>query len=363
MSKTKRKSQSKQESLQDAIAKFWPRATKFTELVNDPPEFGFGSTEHEVVYQKDRMRLLYYSSEAKSKKSPPILMVYAVINKPYVLDLHPDRSVIGTFLREGFDVYLINWGTPHRSDKYISTEDYIERYIDYAVDWITESRDCSQISLLGYCLGGTLAAIYAAEYPDRVKNLMIMAAPIDFEDEDELLHWWTNEEHFDAEKLTKAYGNIPDYLFTSTFKYLDPAQNLFLKYVSLFENAQNDEFVDMFFRMEQWIHDGIPVTGAFYRELIEKWYQGNQIVRNEFRINGHKVNLRNISMPVATITGEKDHIAPPSSTRSLLEYVSSKDKMSVHCDCGHIGLSVGGRAHREVWPEVTSWLAERSEGN
>lgn len=360
MSKTKQKKQPKQESLQEAVAKFWPRATKFTELMCNPPEFGFGSTEHEVAYQKEKMKLLHYSTDAKKRKDPPVLMVYAVINKPYVLDLHPDRSVIKTFLREGFDVYLIDWGIPHRFDKFISTEDYIERYIDCAVDWIAENCDCSEVSLFGYCLGGTLAAIYAAVYPEKVRNLMIMAAPIDFDNRDELLHWWTNRKHFDAEKLTRAYGNIPDYLFMSTFKYLDPAQNLYLKYLSLFENVQNEKFVDMFFRMEQWIHDGIPVTGAFYRDLIEKWYQKNQIVKNELRVNGHKVNLKNINMPVVTITGEHDHIAPTPSTTSMLDFVSSKDKRSIRCDCGHIGLSVGGRAHREVWPEVTSWLAERS---
>jgi len=317
-------------------------------------------TKHEVVYQKDRMRLLYYASDAKSKRSPPVLMVYAVINKPYVLDLHPDRSVIRTFLKKGFDVYLIDWGAPSRSDRFISTEDYVERYIDYAVDWLTESLGIKQVSLFGYCLGGTLAAVYAAVHPDKIKNLMIMAGPIDFNHDYSLLHWWTMEEHFDAEKLTRAFGNIPEDLFTSTFKLLNPVQNLHLKYVSLFENVENERFVDMFFRMEQWIHDGIPVTGAFYRELIEKWYQGNQIVKNEFRLNGQKVNLKNINMPVVTITGEQDHIAPPISTESLLNFVSSKDKKAVSCNCGHIGLSVGGRAHKEVWTDVTSWLAKRS---
>ncbi len=343
------------------MEKFWPRSTRFIELMSDPPKFGFGTTEHEVVYRKDRMRLLYYSNNAKSRRSPPVLMVYATINKPYVLDLHPKRSVIRTFLREGFDVYLIDWGNPHGSDRFISTEDYVERYIDFVVDWIREHCGVAQVSLFGYCLGGTLAAIYAAVHPDKVRNLMIMAAPIDFSDDHSLLHWWTNENHFNAEKLVRAYGNIPDYLFTSTFKYLDPAQNLLLKYIGLFENAENEDFVDMFFRMEQWIHDGIPVTGAFYRDLIEKWYQENQIIEGRFRIDGSNVDLGRIDMPVATITGEKDHIAPPATTQSLLDHISSKDKKKVHCNCGHIGLSVGGRAHQEVWPEVLDWLGKRSE--
>lgn len=350
------------EAIQENMIQFWENATKYSQLMLSPPEVEVGSTPHETVYRKDRMRLLHYRREPKKSRRPPVLMVYAVINKPYILDLLPNRSVIRAFLKKGFDVYLIDWGRPRDSDKYISTEDYVERYIDQSVEWIRETDNVNQVNLFGYCLGGTLATIYAAVNPDKIRNLMIMAAPIDFGEKYGTFDWWTDERYFNAEKMVKAYGNIPDHLFTSTFKFLDPVQNLHIKYLNLFENAQNEKFVDMFFRMEKWIHDGIPVTGAFYRELIEDWYQGNHIVQGKFRVNGSMVDLKNIGMPVITISGEKDHIVPLASTSALLDYVSTKDRRSIECNCGHIGLSVGSRSHREVWPKVTEWLAKRSKG-
>ncbi len=362
MSGTRHNEDSRLETIQENAVQFWENAVKYSELMIRPPDAEVGSTPHEVVYQKDKMRLLHYERETKKSRGPPVLMVYAVINKPYILDLLPDRSVIRTFLKKGFDVYLIDWGKPGNSDKYISTEDYVERYIDQAADWIREVHGTEKVNLFGYCLGGTLAAIYAALHPDKIRNLMIMAGPIDFGEKYGAFEWWTDERYFNAEKMVKAFGNIPDYMFTWTFKFLDPVQNLHTKYLTLFENAQNEKFVDMFFKMEKWIHDGIPVTGAFYQELIEKWYQGNYIVQNKLRINGNKVDLKNIGMPVITISGERDHIVPLASTTALLDYVSSKDKMSIECSCGHIGLSVGSRSHRKVWPKVTEWLAKRCDG-
>jgi polyhydroxyalkanoate synthase len=360
MSKTRQERNLPAEEIQESVIQFWHDAAKYTQLMHQPPDIEVGATHHEVVYEKDRMKLLHYTNEAKVTKEPPVLMVYAVINKPYVLDLQPDRSVIRAFLKKGFDVYLIDWGTPRNSDKFVDTGDYVERYIDRAVDWVRENRGTESVSLFGYCLGGTLAAIYAAIHPDKVRNLMVMAGPIDFNGEYGLLHQWTGEEYINAEKMVKAYGNIPEDLFTSIFKFLNPIQTLNIKYMTLYENVQNDRFVDMFLRMEKWIHDGIPVTGAFYRDLIEKWYQGNHIVKNKLRIDGHKVNLKNIGMPVITISGQYDHIVPPVSTESIFDYISSKDTKAVNCSCGHIGLSVGSRAHREVWPEVTDWLSKRS---
>lgn len=359
MSGTRQERDMQLEEFQESIVQFWDSAAKYANLMLRPPEVEVGSTPHEIVFQKDRMRLLHYRREAKQSRGPPILMVYAVINKPYILDLQPDRSVIRTFLKKGFDVYLIDWGAPRNSDKFISTEDYVERYIDECVDWIRETEGIQRVSLFGYCLGGTLATVYAAVHPDKIMNLMIMAAPVDFGEKYGTFDWWTDGRYYSAEKMVKAFGNIPDYLFTWTFKFLDPVQNLHIKYLYLFENAQNDEFVDMFLRMEKWIHDGIPVTGAFYRELIEDWYQGNHIVQNKFKVNGNTVKLKNIRMPVITISGEQDHIVPMASTTALLDFVSSKDKKSVECNCGHIGLSVGSRSHRKVWPEVTNWLAKR----
>ena len=325
-----------------------------------PPDVDVGTTPKEVVWRKDKVELYHYRPVKKKRARPPLLIVYALLNKPYILDLEPKRSVVESLLNKGIDVYLIYWGSPGEEDRHLCTEDYVEGYLNDVVDWILESQGLEKISLMGYCIGGTLASIYASIHPEKIQNLVIMAAPIEFHCGGSLLHVWTSEEYLDASKLVDALGNVPMELFTWTFKYLDPVGNLHLKYLNLWENADNEEFTETFFRMEKWIHDGIPMTGAFYVDLIEKWYQQNQLTSGELRICGRRVDLGKIHMPVLTITGMRDHIAPPESTEALLEHVSSKEKDSISCNTGHVGLSVGGRSHREVWPKVASWLKKRS---
>ncbi|MFQ6128548.1 MAG: class III poly(R)-hydroxyalkanoic acid synthase subunit PhaC [Thermoplasmata archaeon] len=343
----------------------WPaedaaKWSSFLQLIWKPPKVDVGSTPKEVVWKKDKVELLHYHSVSKKKTQPPLLIAYALINKPYILDLEPGRSVIESFLKKGLDVYMIDWGSPGEEDRYLSTEDYVEGYMNEAVDWILKSKGFERISLMGYCIGGTLASIYTSIHPDKIQNLIIMAGPIEFHCDGSLLHIWTAKEFLDGGKLADAFGIIPIELFTWTFKLLDPVRNLHLKYLDLWENADNEKFAETFFRMEKWIHDGVPMTGAFYKELIENWYQGNQLVSGDLRIYGKRVDLREISMPVLTITGSRDHIVPPESTEALLEFVSSEDKYSIRNNSGHIGLSVGRRAHKEVWPKVANWLRKRS---
>ena len=323
-------------------------------------EVEVGLTPREAVWEKDTVRLYHYLPTKRVSRTP-LLIAYALINKPYILDLEPGRSVIQSLLAKGIDVYLIDWGIPTRKDMFLSTEDYVERYLDEAIDWILESNDLESISLLGYCLGGTVVSIYASLHPEKVRNLIVMATPIQFHCDGSLLHTWTKEEYLDADKLVKAFGLIPAELFTWTFKLLNPVGNLHLKYVDLWENADNEEYRETFFRMEKWIQDGVPMTGAFYQDLITKWYQKNQLVKGELAVDGRLVNLKKISAPVLTVTGSKDHIVPPESTEALLEFISSKDKSTIRCESGHIGLSVGGRAHKEVWPKVGKWLRQHSQ--
>lgn len=343
--------------MMDYMAK-WPL---MQEMLWYPPKVDVGQTPHDIVWQKDMVSLLHYRPvDGKKAKGNPLLIVYALINKPYILDLEPKRSVVEALLQKGNDIYMIDWGSPEEGDRYLCTEDYVERYMDEIVDWIRESRGLDKISLMGYCIGGTLVSIYASIHPEKIQNLIVMAGPIDFSTDQSLLNVWTSADYFEPAKFADALGLIPVDLFTTSFMMLDPVANMHLKYVDLWENADNEKFVETFFRMEKWIHDGVPMTGAFYKELIGKWYQQNQLASGKLEVNGAKVDLGDISMPLLTITGSRDHIVPPESTEALLDLVSSKDKDSIRCDSGHIGLSVGGMAHKQVWPNVADWLKRRS---
>jgi polyhydroxyalkanoate synthase len=337
------------------------RRTKAFKLLLDPPEVDVGTAPNEVVYSDGKMKLLHYIPQVDEPHPIPLLIIYALINKPYILDLQPDKSVIRKLLASGFDVYLIDWGTPTDVDRYLNLDDYVNWYIDDVVDVIRRRHDLDSITIFGYCMGGTLSVMYTGIHPEKVRNFVLMAAPLDFEADQGLLKKWSRPEYFDADKLVEAVGNVPGEFLNFGFLLLDPINNLYSKYMKFTDKVDDDKFVSMFFRMEKWINDGIPLAGEAYREFIKKCYQQNLLVKNKFTLNGHKVKLDNIKMPLLSIVAQYDHLVPKESSMSFNDLVPSKDKKMIMFPTGHIGLSVSSATHAKMWPEVIKWLAKRSD--
>src|SRR3954468_13523068 len=135
-----------------------------------------GQTPKEVVWTKNKARLYRYEPSAEKKHPVPILMVYALINRPYVLDLLPGNSFIEYLVGKGFDVYLLDWGIPGDEDKDMDLENYILDYLPRAVKKVLRTSGVEELTLLGYCMGGTMSAIYASLFPEHVKNLILLTA-------------------------------------------------------------------------------------------------------------------------------------------------------------------------------------------
>ena len=210
-------------------------------------------------------------------------------------------------------------------------------------------------------MGGTLSVMYAALHPGRVRNLVIMAAPVDAETDDGLLHIWSRREWYDADKVVDTLGNVPADFMNLGYNILEPVLNTVGKVVHLMDIIDDEEAVRNYFRMERWIADGIPMAGETFRQFLKDIYQENLLIKNRMRLAGRRVDLRRIDMPLLLIMGESDHLVPPAATRPLLDAVSSTDRTARELKAGHIGLSVGSRAHRELWPEVAAWIAARSD--
>ena len=314
-------------------------------------------TPYEEVNQKGIFKLIHYKSKAEKTHPTPVLIVYAFINRPYILDLQPERSVIGKFLERGLDVYMIDWGYPKKADKYITIDDYIE-YIDQALEIISNKTGKKKITIHGYCLGGTLSTIYSSIYPEKVKNLVLQATPIDF-DVPGIIKCWAKS--LEVDKIVNALGNVPGEFLNYGFLLANPIGLTFGKYANLLKETQDEKFLKMFLRMEKWIFDSPDVPGETYRQYIKEWYQQNLLIKNEFTINGKRVDLGNISMPTLVLTATYDHIAPPESSEPLLKKISSKDKLVMPFPTGHIGVSVGSKPARDFWPKVCDWIIERSQ--
>ncbi|MFP8952499.1 class III poly(R)-hydroxyalkanoic acid synthase subunit PhaC [Natrialbaceae archaeon A-arb3/5] len=326
-------------------------------------EIEVGHTPSEVVYEENKLELLHYEPKTEDQRDIPILIVYALINKPYILDLQPDRSVVQTLLEAGFDVYLIDWGEPSKLDRSLGLEDYVTRYIDNCVDVVRERSGQDEITLLGYCMGGTMSAMYASLFPEKVKNLAMMAAGLCFAGDGGVLELWGAEEYYDPEAVTETFDNVPADFLDVGFALMDPVANNVTKYVRFYDNVEDEEFVENFARMERWLDEGIDVAGRAYEEFIRDIYQENALYENELHLGGEHVDLANIEMPVLQIVAEYDHLIPPAASKPFNEAIPSDDTEILEHPTGHIGMSVSSRSHAELWPQVCDWLAARSESD
>ncbi|WP_049920932.1 class III poly(R)-hydroxyalkanoic acid synthase subunit PhaC [Halopiger djelfimassiliensis] len=319
-----------------------------------------GQTPSEIVYEENKLELLHYESQTEEQHDVPILIVYALINKPYILDLQPDRSVVRTLLEAGFDVYLIDWGEPSKLDRSLGLDDYVNRYIDNCVDVVRERSGQDEINVLGYCMGGTKSAMYAALYPEKVRNLGLMAAGLCFAGEGGVLELWGAEDYYDPEAVTETFDNVPAEFLDIGFALMDPVANNVTKYVRFYDNVEDEDFVENFARMERWLDEGIDVAGKAYEEFIRDIYQENKLYNNELELGGERVDLSNIDMPVLQIVAEYDHLIPPGASKPFNDVIASDDTEVMEFPTGHIGMSVSSRSHDELWPDVCEWFEERS---
>ena len=339
------------------------------ELFLNPPDFSVGTTPSEIVYTEDKMRLIHYIPTVEKPHPVPILVVYALVNRYYILDLQPDKSIVKKLLDEGFDVYIIDWGYPSGADRYLMLDDYVNDYIDNAVDKIRERSGLDKITLLGVCQGGTLSVMYAALRPEKVKNLITLVAPVNFDTDKGLLHIWAK--NLDVDKIVDYYGIVPGDFLNAGFLLTDPFRLMIDKYVGLFDRIEcepgdkeselrNEETIRNFLRMEKWIFDSPDQAGETFRQFFKDCYQKNLLIKNEMKLGGKKVDLKNISMPLLNVMAEFDHLVPNDASKPLNDAVSSKDKETLVFPTGHIGIFVGSRSQKEVCPRIAEWLKPRS---
>src|SRR2546428_2436858 len=307
-----------------------------------------GVSPSEVVYEEDRLKLLHYLSDTKPRFRTPLVVVYALVNRPYILDLKKGSSVVAHFIERGFDTYLVDWGVPTHADRHLTFDDYINGYIMNVLDYLRERTGAESVNVLAYCMGGTMSAMFTALHPERVKNLILMAAPIDFSARDGLLNIWTLAENMDVDKFIDAFGNCPADFLQTSFLLLRPVGNLIEKPINFYEHMQEDKFLDDFLTTEAWLNDNIAVPGEVFREFTKYLYQDNLLVQNRMPVGKHIVNLKNITCPVLNImAGEKD-IVPRSPNMPLTHPVGSQDHKKIPLGgSGAVWLALAVRAPKE----------------
>ncbi|MBS1269782.1 MAG: Poly(3-hydroxyalkanoate) polymerase subunit PhaC [Gammaproteobacteria bacterium] len=319
-----------------------------------------GVTPRDAIYEEDKLKLFHYKSP--SGKHPiqpvPLLIVYALVNRPYMTDLQPDRSLIRSLLDKGLDVYLIDWGYPDRSDRCLTMDDYINGYLDRCVDIVRRRHDRDNINILGICQGGSFSVCYASLHPDKVKNLITMVTPVDFQTADNMLSHWTRD--VDVDLLVDTLGNVPGELLNWTFLALKPFQLMGRKYVDMVDALADETSARNFMRMEKWIFDSPDQAGETFREFVKIFFQGNGFVNGTARVGSTPIDLNNLTMPLLNVYAGQDHLVPPDASRALRDLTGTGDYTELEFDGGHIGIYVSSKARKTVPPTIAEWLAERA---
>ena len=317
----------------------------------------FGCSEKDAVYREDKLTLYRYRALAPSANLPPVLIVYALVNRPYMMDLQPDRSLIRRLLELGLDVYLIDWGYRDGADRFIDLNDYINGYLHRSLGVILREHQLAATTLLGVCQGGTFSLCYAALHPERVRNLITMVTPVDFQTSENLLSKWVQS--IDVDALIAAHGVVPGEVLNAAYLSLLPFRLLQQKYVNLLDAGSDQAQMDNFMRMEKWIFDSPDQAGAAFAQFAQWFFKENRLLKGTLEIGGRRVELRNVTQPLLNIYGKQDHLVPPTASTPLEGLVGSKDYLALGLDVGHIGMYVSGRSQRELPQAIAYWLQRR----
>jgi polyhydroxyalkanoate synthase subunit PhaC len=340
-------------------------AELFSKLRDD--EVAIATTPKDEVWQQDKVTLHHYRPLTKTQIATPVLVVYGLIGRYTMADLQEDRSLVRNLLNLGVDLYVVDWGNPSRADRWLTLDDYIEGYLADCIQEIADRHNVDAISLLGICEGGVFTTCFAALHPERVKNLVLTITPIDFHGdqvENRLGHgfinkWTRSLAPEDIDRLIDAHGNLPGEFMGSVFSQMTPMRTLMKYNLDMLEVMDDEKKFLNFLRMEKWLADRPHHPGEAAKQWLKDLYQDNKLIRNELELNGQRVDLGNITMPVLNIFAKDDHIIPPATSQGLAKKVGSKDYSELALPGGHIGVFVGGKSQALLGSGIAAWLAER----
>ncbi len=317
---------------------------------------GVAATPRQARHRLGKATLYHYPAREPAG-GPPLVIVYALVNRPYMLDLEPGRSVIGHLVEAGVDTWLVDWGYADSADQFRNLADYVLDDLGEMIEQVCAQTGQPQVNLLGVCQGGVFSLCHASLRPSRIRNLVTMVTPVDFHTADNRLAGWVRA--LDVEPMVETLGNVPGALLNFGFLALKPFSLGAGKYLEMIDHAEDAERLATFLRMEKWINDSPDQAGAAFAEFTRTFFVDNGLVTDQAVIGDESVHLAQLSQPLLNIIAERDHLVPPSASAALATLTGSRDYHEHREDAGHIGLFVGKRSSRAVAEVIARWLAAR----
>jgi poly[(R)-3-hydroxyalkanoate] polymerase subunit PhaC len=335
-------------------------AVEYANLLLTQDDAQVGATPKDVIWTHRKTTLYRYRSDRR-RHTVPVLLVFALINRPDIFDLHPGNSFVEYLLGEGFDVFLIDWGYPEEEDAEVGLEEYVCDELHWGIREVLRESGQEELTLLGWCIGGTLCLMYAGWEPENaVRNMVLLTTPVD--PSDSLYATWVGRDSFDVDSVADGYKVVPGQAIDWANKLMKPVTNYWTTYRQLWGNVLAGKAKRQAYQpMARWIADNPPFPARAFRDWVRWMYKENRLVRGRVRLRGRSVDLRRVDQSLLVVTAGADHIAPPPGTKPLLGLVSSNDVTCIDRPGGHIGLMAGSKAREEIWPDIAQWLESRSQ--
>jgi polyhydroxyalkanoate synthase len=313
-----------------------------------------GATPFEVIETMGSMSLRFYSPPATGVSRDPVFIVPSFINRPFILDLMPDKSLIGSFLDRGHHVYLFDWGVPHRHESNLRFDEIVSLYLDLALKKVSAHSGAERVHLVGHCLGGTVATVMASLNQDCFHSLTLLTTPVEFSGDQKLGNWVRNP-NFDVDAFYEAYGNAPWPMLQSLFVSLKPMQ-MQHKYRHLLKKLGDKKFVRNFLAMELWSNDNIDMRGDSFRFVIQDLYKANKLAKGELSIGQKKIELHRLHLPILVVSASQDHIVPDEALLKASDVPHSRQFLHVVAEGGHVAAILSAKAKSGLWPRIGEWI-------
>jgi polyhydroxyalkanoate synthase len=335
-------------------------ALEFANILLTERDARIGVTPKDPVW-RHRTTTLYRYRSSRRVYPVPVVLVFALINRPDIFDLRPGHSFVEFLLGEGFDVFLLDWGVPDDADDDLGLEHYVCDEIPWGLREVRRVSGCDEATLLAWCIGGTLCLLHCAvDSSSPARNLVALTTPVDTSGS--LYTTWVGRDSFDVDRVAEVYGAVPGRTIDWANKLMKPVTNYWTTYRRLWQQVlDGDARPEAYQAMAKWVADNPPFPGRAYREWITWMYKDNRLVRGTLRLRGTRADLSAVQQNLLVVTAGADHIAPREGTLPLLEEVGSEDVTHFDRPGGHIGLMAGSKARKEIWPDIAEWLGQRSD--
>ena len=319
-----------------------------------------GATPKDVVWKRGKAELWRYKG-GPVRYGPPVVIVHSLVSRSYILDLRPGNSTVEYMVNARLDVFMLDWGVPDELDADNDFERYVDWYLPRALAAVRRETGHEEVTLAGYCLGGVMAALYAAGHEDAaVRNLILMATPLDF-DEMGAMVALLREGRLNPDELVDETGNVPADVLYSGFYMQAPTVEIAQK-ATLLEHLWNDEFVEGFQAMATWSRDHVPFPGAAFRQLVDELIRKNVLMTGSMRLGGRRVDLVNARGNVLNAMAERDNVVPPAAVEPVMQLIGDPARREdLRLPGGHVTFGTGRSAFKHTMPKLTGWIIDHSD--